>query len=52
MIPVTASIGSTTWTTSLFAKDGRYVVPLKVKVRRAELIELGDLVTVQLEVDL
>ena len=50
MIPVEACIGDTTWTTSLFAKDGRYVVPLKVDVRRAEGIELGDVVRVVLSV--
>jgi hypothetical protein len=51
MIPVTARIGRTTWRTSLFPKDGSYVVPLKVSVRSAEDIELGDAVTVDLHVD-
>ena len=51
MIPVTARIGSTSWTTSLFPKDGRYIVPLKVVVRRAEGIDDGDVVSVELEVD-
>jgi len=51
MIPVQASIGATTWTTSLFAKDGRYVVPLKVAVRRAERIEPGDVVHLVLTVE-
>jgi hypothetical protein len=50
MIPVTARIGGTTWTTSLFPKDGRYIVPLKVVVRRAEQIDVGDVVTVRLTV--
>ena len=27
MIPVAVTIGATTWTTSLWPKDGRYVVP-------------------------
>ena len=35
MIPVTVTIGGTTWTTSLFPKDGGYVVPLT----RAQLEE-------------
>jgi hypothetical protein len=48
MIPVQAQIGNTTWTTSLFAKDGGYVVPLKNAVRAAERIDLGDVVTVRL----
>jgi hypothetical protein len=51
MIPVEARIGSTCWTTSLFPKDGGYVVPLKDRVRRAERIEVGDEVRVRLAVD-
>jgi hypothetical protein len=51
MIPVEARIGSTRWTTSLFAKNGGYVVPLKDLVRNAEQIELGDTVTLRLVVD-
>ena len=50
MIPVEACIGDTTWSTSLFAKDGRYVVPLKIAIRRVEGIELGDVVRVVLSV--
>jgi hypothetical protein len=50
MIPVSASIGSTSWTTSLFPKDGGYVVPLKDAVRRAEGIDVGDVVSVRLVV--
>lgn len=52
MIPVTAQIGETRWTTSLFPKDGRYLVPVKDKIRRAEGLSVGDQVTVQLTVDL
>lgn len=36
MIPVRAQIGGTDWTTSLFPKDGRYIVPVKTWVRRAK----------------
>lgn len=50
MIPVTARIGSTTWKTSLFPKDGRYLVPLKAAVRRAEGLAEGDEVGIVLEV--
>jgi Domain of unknown function (DUF1905) len=50
MIPVAAQIGATEWTTSLFPKDGRYIVPVKASVRRAEGLELGDIVTVRLSV--
>lgn len=50
MIPVTARIGATEWTTSLFPKDGRYIVPLKDKVRKAEALVEGKKVTIRLEV--
>ena len=50
MIPVGASIGSTQWTTSLFAKDGAYVVPLKDLVRKAEGFGPGDDVSVRLTI--
>ena len=52
MIPVDALVGSTRWTTSLFPKDGGYVVPLKDAVRRAESIDVGVTLTVRLEVSL
>ena len=51
MIPVTARIGRTRWKTSLWPKDGRYIVPVKADVRRAERLELGDTVTVCLAID-
>lgn len=51
MIPVAAHIGRTGWTTSLFPKDGRYIVPVKARVRAAEGLEVGDLVTVRLAVE-
>jgi hypothetical protein len=51
MIPVTVQLGSTTWTTSLFPKNGGYIVPLKDAVRKAEDIEVGDEVSIQLTVD-
>lgn len=51
MVPVRARIGVTEWATSLWPKDGRYVVPLKVRIRKAEGIDLGDTVTVGLTLD-
>jgi len=50
MIPVTVQIGATEWETSLFPKDGRYIVPVKAAVRRAEALELGDTVAVRLTI--
>lgn len=46
VIPVTAQIGDTSWSTSLFPRDGSYVLPVKVAVRRAEGVEEGDVVAV------
>jgi hypothetical protein len=50
VIPVWVRIGETEWTTSLFPKDGRYLVPVKDSVRKAEQLELDDEVTIELEV--
>ena len=51
VIPVTAQVGRTEFTTSLFPKDGRFLVPLKDRVRRAEALELGDVVELRLSID-
>lgn len=50
MIPVTARIGKTSWKTSLWPKDGRYIVPIKTSVRQRENLDIDDVVTVRLEV--
>ncbi len=50
MIPVEAHLGSTVWKTSLFPKDGGYVLPVKDAVRRAEALDLGDTVALRLTV--
>ncbi len=50
LIPVRAHVGATEWQTSLFPKDGLYLVPLKGAVRRAERLDVGDTVTVGLTV--
>lgn len=42
VIPATVTIGSTTVTTSLFPKDGGYLVPLKDAIRKPENILIGD----------
>ncbi len=49
VIPVKARIGHTVWTTSLFPKEDRYLVPIKASVRKAENLQLGDTVAVWLE---
>lgn len=50
VIPVRVRVGKTEWQTSLFPKDGRYLVPIRASVREAEKLEQGDVVTVRLEV--
>ncbi len=52
VIPVAATIGTTSWTTSLFPKEGRYLVPIKNVVRQAEQLELAEIVSVRLTLDL
>jgi Domain of unknown function (DUF1905) len=52
VISVTAQIGRTGWKTSLFPKDGRYIVPVKAGARRAEGLEVGEMVTIRLAVDI
>ena len=51
MIPVRVRVGETEWTTAMFPKDGRYVLPLKDAVRKAESLDEGDTVTIWLEAE-
>jgi hypothetical protein len=50
VIPAHVRIGKSVWQTSLFPKDGLYLVPIKTSIRKAENLEEGDNVTVHLEV--
>ena len=50
MIPVNVRIGESAFETSLFAKDGGYVIPIKDVVRKAEELADGDTVTVKLAI--
>lgn len=49
-VPARVRIGDTAFETALMPKDGTYLVPLKVAVRRAEGIDEGDIVAVDLDV--
>ncbi|MGN8050088.1 DUF1905 domain-containing protein [Curtobacterium sp. 22159] len=49
VIPARVRIGAVTWTTSLFPKDGGYLVPLRAAERRRTGVELGDVAHVRLE---
>ena len=51
VIPARVVVGDTEWTTSLFPKDGGYIVPVKDAVRKAEGVEVGDAVSLQLVID-
>jgi hypothetical protein len=48
VVPVTATIGKLEFTTSLFPKDGGYLLPIKNAVRIPAEIEVGDLLEVTL----
>jgi hypothetical protein len=50
MIPATVTIGRTTATTSLWPKDGGYIVPVKRVFQDAEGIGVGDDVEVRLRI--
>ena len=52
VIPVEARIAGTSFETSLFPRDGGYLLPLKEKVRRALGLTLGDPAAVELTVRL
>ncbi|CAA9367851.1 MAG: hypothetical protein AVDCRST_MAG21-362 [uncultured Nocardioidaceae bacterium] len=52
VIPVEAKIGEVTFQTSLFPKDGGYLLPLKDAVRRPHDLSPGDDVTVEMAIRL
>lgn len=52
VIPVDARIGETAFTTSLFPRDGGYLLPLKNAVRKPQSISAGDDVAVTMTVRL
>jgi hypothetical protein len=52
VVPVEGLLGEVPFTTSLFPKDGGYLVPLKEAVRRPHGLTAGDAVTVELTVRL
>lgn len=50
MIPVTVGIGSVEYDTSLFPKDGGYIVPVRADVRTSQALEEDQEVTVRLSI--
>lgn len=50
VVPVEAMIAGVTFATSLFPKEGGYLLPLKAVVRRQANVTAGDLVAVGMSV--
>lgn len=52
-LPVTATVGSTSWKTSIFPdkKSGGYLLPVKASVRKKENISLGDTLSLVVKVE-
>ena len=48
--PVEAKIGDVAFKTSLFPKDGGYLLPLKADVRRKTNITVGDTIDVEMTI--
>jgi hypothetical protein len=52
VIPVAARLGDVDFETSLFPKDGGYLLPLKDAVRKPQGITVGDRISVELTIKL
>ena len=51
VVPVAAEIAGVSFATSLFPRDGGYLLPLKDKVRRATGLTVGDMARVLMRVE-
>jgi hypothetical protein len=49
VIPCSVTIGNTSVTTSLFPKDGGYLVPIKVALSKQEQIAFSQKIEIQLD---
>jgi hypothetical protein len=51
-LPVNATIGRTSWKTSIFPdkKVGAYILPLKAQVRKAEKFKANDTIKISLQI--
>ena len=52
VIPATVQIGDTKFETSLFPRNGLYLVPVKLVVQKSEKVSVGDVLSVRLELAL
>ncbi|MDO5633412.1 MAG: DUF1905 domain-containing protein [Micrococcus sp.] len=50
-IPAVVKIGDTVFTTSLFPREGGYLVPVKKAVQQAEGVTVGDVVRVGVQIE-
>ncbi|QYK54322.1 MAG: DUF1905 domain-containing protein [Fimbriimonadaceae bacterium] len=50
VIPAIIRVGDTELKTSLFPKNGGYLVPIKVAIQRAENVAVGDHVAIRVEI--
>lgn len=50
VVPVVATIGETDFATSLFPRNGIYLLPIKVAVQRSEAVGLGDRIMVRMRI--
>lgn len=53
-VRVSATIGKTTWQTSIFpyAKAAAYILPVKADIRKKEKITAGDIVIVKIKLEI
>jgi hypothetical protein len=53
-LPVRATLGTSSWDTSLFAdnKSSSYLLPIKADIRRREDVAVGDTVTLTLDLEI
>jgi hypothetical protein len=53
-LPVRATLGTSSWNTSLFAdgKSSSYLLPIKADIRRREDVAVGDTVTLTLDLEI
>jgi hypothetical protein len=53
-IPVTVTVGTTSWDTSIFPdkKSGTYLLPIKAEVRKAEDVREGKLLSLTIQIRL
>ena len=50
VVPVEATVGEVTFRTSLFPRNGGYLLPLKVSVRKTGKLELGMQVRIRMQI--